>query len=56
MEEIGAVGHRVVHGGTYFSESVLVNDDVIAKLDEYALKVIERLDDNGWCALAVMKK
>ncbi len=31
-------------------------DDVIAKLDEYALKVIERLDDNGWCALAVMKK
>lgn len=29
--------------------------DVIAKLDEYALKVIERIDDNGWCALAVMK-
>ena len=32
MSEIEAVGHRVVHGGTYFSESVLVNDDVIAKL------------------------
>lgn len=30
-------------------------DDVIAKLNEYALKVIERIDDNGWCALAVMK-
>jgi ribosomal protein L11 methyltransferase len=30
-------------------------DDVIAKLQEYALKVIERIDDNGWCALAVMK-
>jgi len=29
--------------------------DVIAKLNEYALKVIERIDDNGWCALAVMK-
>lgn len=30
-------------------------EDVIAKLNEYALKVIERVDDNGWCALAVMK-
>lgn len=30
-------------------------DDVISKLSEYGLKVIERLDDNGWCALAVMK-
>ncbi len=31
-------------------------DDVISKLDECGLGVIERLDDNGWCALAVMKK
>jgi ribosomal protein L11 methyltransferase len=30
-------------------------DDVISKLNDYALKVIERIDDNGWCALAVMK-
>ena len=30
-------------------------DDVIAKLNEYGLCVIERLDDNGWCALAVKK-
>lgn len=30
-------------------------DDVIAKLNEYALKVVERIDDNDWCALAVMK-
>ena len=30
-------------------------DDVISKLNEYALKVVERIDDNGWCALAVMK-
>ena len=32
MDEIEAVGHRVVHGGAYFSESVLLNDDVLAKL------------------------
>ncbi len=34
MDEIAAVGHRVVHGGEYFSGSVLVNDDVIAKLEK----------------------
>ena len=33
MKEISAIGHRVVHGGPYFSESVLVTDDVIAKLE-----------------------
>ncbi len=33
MNEIAAVGHRVVHGGDYFSGSVIVNDDVIAKLE-----------------------
>ena len=33
MDEIGAVGHRVVHGGPYFSGSVLVSDDVIAKVE-----------------------
>ena len=29
--------------------------DVISKLNEYGLSVVERLDDNGWCALAVVK-
>ena len=33
MSEIAAVGHRVVHGGDYFSGSVIVTDDVIAKLE-----------------------
>lgn len=33
MSEIEAVGHRIVHGGAYFSESVLVTDEVIAKLE-----------------------
>ncbi len=33
MDEIEAVGHRVVHGGQYFSESVIVNDEVMAKLE-----------------------
>jgi acetate kinase len=33
MDEIEAVGHRIVHGGAYLSESVLLNDDVSAKLE-----------------------
>lgn len=32
MSEIEAVGHRIVHGGPYFYESVLVTDEVIEKL------------------------
>lgn len=32
MSEIGAVGHRVVHGGPYFFESCLVTPEVIDKL------------------------
>ena len=33
-EEIDAVGHRVVHGGEKFNSSVLINEDVIAKVKE----------------------
>jgi acetate kinase len=34
MDEIEAVGHRVVHGGPYFSESVLVTPEVLADLEK----------------------
>lgn len=34
MDEISAVGHRVVHGGEKYSESVLVNDEVMDYLEE----------------------
>ena len=33
MEEISAVGHRVVHGGEEFTSSVLITDDVIAEIE-----------------------
>ena len=32
--EIEAIGHRVVHGGPYFSESMLVTEDVMATLEK----------------------
>ena len=34
MSEIDAVGHRVVHGGEKYSQSVLVNDEVMNYLEE----------------------
>ena len=34
MSEIGAVGHRVVHGGEKFSASVVIDDEVMAGIAE----------------------
>lgn len=34
LDDIKAVGHRVAHGGDFFAESALVNDEVIAKIEE----------------------
>ncbi|MBQ2677561.1 MAG: acetate kinase [Firmicutes bacterium] len=34
MDEIGAVGHRVVHAGEKYAESVLIDDDVIEVLED----------------------
>ena len=34
LSEISAVGHRVLHGGEKFSGSVVVNEDVIAAIEE----------------------
>lgn len=33
LDEIKAVGHRVVQGGSYFKESVLWNDDTVKKVE-----------------------
>ena len=34
LSEINAVGHRVVHGGEYFSSSAVVTEEVMAKIEE----------------------
>ena len=34
MDEISAVGHRVVHGGEKYATSVVINEDVMASLEE----------------------
>jgi acetate kinase len=34
LGDIDAVGHRVVHGGEYFSQSVLISDEVLRAIEE----------------------
>ncbi|WP_461241188.1 acetate/propionate family kinase [Paucilactobacillus sp. N302-9] len=36
FSEITGIGHRIVAGGEYFKDSVLIDDDVLAKIDELA--------------------
>lgn len=34
LDEIKGVGHRVVQGGSYFDSSVIIDEDVVKKIDE----------------------
>ncbi|GLY10271.1 acetate kinase [Bacillus badius] len=34
LDEINGVGHRVVHGGEVFTDSVIITDEVIEKIDQ----------------------
>ena len=34
LDEIGAVGHRIVHGGEAFKESVIITDDVVKEIEK----------------------
>lgn len=36
LDEIKGAGHRIVQGGSYFSESALVDEDVVNKVEELA--------------------
>ncbi|MDE5818058.1 MAG: acetate kinase [Lachnospiraceae bacterium] len=36
LDEIGAVGHRIVHGGEKFAGSVIVTDEVVQAIEECA--------------------
>ncbi|MEJ2722452.1 MAG: acetate kinase, partial [bacterium] len=36
VSEIGAVGHRVVHGGERFTETVRIDDEVIKAIEDHA--------------------
>lgn len=55
LSEIGAVGHRVVQGAEFFSQSVFATDDVIQKIDD--IKELAPLHNPGHIqALKACKK
>ncbi len=35
VKEIGAVGHRVVHGGEHFKDSVLIDNEIVAVIQDH---------------------
>lgn len=37
MDELCAVGHRIVHGGEYFDKSTVITSDVLAKIEELSV-------------------
>ena len=37
LDELDGVGHRIVQGGSYFDKSVLIDDDVLNKIDELSI-------------------
>ena len=48
MKEIDAVGHRVVHGGEYFADSVVIDENVIKLkevLEMFSSESLSRLDE-----------
>jgi acetate kinase len=38
-QEVDAVGHRVVHGGSYFTDTTIINEDVKEKIGELSVLV-----------------
>lgn len=52
------VGELMDENSVILASGIIVerSEDVINAFDENGFKVVERIDENGWCALAVMKK
>lgn len=55
MPDVGALMNEA---SVILASGIIVerSQDVISAFDEHGFKVVERIDENGWCALAVMKK
>ena len=50
LEDIEAVGHRIVHGADFFAGSVLVDEEVLSKIEfcnDFALHNPAHLRDPG---------
>jgi acetate kinase len=34
--EVDAIGHRIVHGGEYFQDTVLIDDEVLKRIEAFS--------------------
>ena len=52
------VGRLMNESSVILASGIIVerSEDVINAFDEHGFNIVERIDENGWCALAVMKK
>ncbi len=52
------VGELMNENSVILASGIIVerSEDVINAFDDNGFKIVERIDENGWCALAVMKK
>ena len=52
------VGELMDENSVILASGIIVerSEDVINAFDDNGFKIVERIDENGWCALAVMKK
>ena len=52
------VGGLMNESSVILASGIIVerSEDVINAFDEHGFNIVERIDENGWCALAVMKK
>ena len=55
MPDVGALMNEA---SVILASGIIIerSQDVISAFEEHGFKIVERVDENGWCALAVMKK
>jgi ribosomal protein L11 methyltransferase len=52
------VGELMNESSVILASGIIVerSEDVITAFEEHGFEIVERIDENGWCALAVKKK
>ena len=55
MPDVGAL---MDENSVILASGIIVerSEDVISGFEQHGFRIVERIDENGWCALAVMKK
>ena len=47
FDEIGAVGHRIVHGGEKIKESVIIDDEIFDSYDDELIKKLVKISNGN---------